>query len=126
MTQEQNEKLEDIRELMLDYGIRSGAKGFEQLAHCVLFRNEDRFMPFKQVFQKAAEATGTTCGMIPHYVKAAIAASPAFPKRIDEAIGIKFRLYQIYPSLAIAYLERFLTLPFPRPNRKGGASDAGV
>ena len=46
MTQEQNEKLDKIRELMLDYGIRSDAKGFEQLAHCVLFRNEDRFMPF--------------------------------------------------------------------------------
>ncbi len=101
MTQEQNEKLDKIRELMLDYGIRSDAKGFEQLAHCVLFRNEDRFMPFKQVFQKAAEATGTTCGMIPHYVKAAIAVSPAFPNRIYEAIGVKLRLYQIYPDKAL-------------------------
>lgn len=126
MAREQSDKLAEIKEVMLDYGIEPGVRGFEQLAYCILYRSEDRFASFGTIFEKAAESTGTTAGVIPHCIRCVIERSPEFPKRIEETIGIKYSSYFIFPSLAISYLERFYKLPFPRPKRKkdGKNSDA--
>lgn len=124
MTQDREDKLAKIREVMIYYGIEPGVHGFEHLAYCVLFRSEDRLAPFSEIFQRAADATGRSRGMIPHLVRSAVGRSPRFPKRVEETVGVSYSSYLLYPSLAIAYLERFLNLPYPRPVRASRA-DAG-